>query len=151
LSEQQQTEIRDLLDEYKNIFTDVPSITNLGKHKIQLTTTEPIKGKAYSLPHVTREPWTRRLTVEESSAAYASSVVIVKKPDGSTRVCIDYRKLNSATVFDSKPMPTTEKIIAKLAGDRYISMFDLSKEYWQVPVREDNRYVTTFICHRGLF
>jgi len=55
--------------------------------------------------------------IEESCAAYASLVVMVKKPDGSTRVCIDYRKLNSATVFNPEPMPTAEEIFAKLAGD----------------------------------
>ena len=158
LSEQQQTEVKDLLNKYKNIFTDVPSITNLGEHKIQLTNDEPIKRKAYSLPHAMRETLDKEIDsmlamgiIEESSAAYASPVVMVKKPDGSTRVCIDYRKLNSATVFDPEPMPTADEIFAKLAGDHYFSKFDLSKGYWQVPVREDDRDVTTFVCHRELF
>ena len=39
----------------------------------------------------------------------------------------------------------------KLAGDRYHSKFDLTKGYWQIPVNEDDKYLTTFICHRGLF
>ena len=158
LSEQQQVDVRALLEEYKDIFTDVPSITNLGEHGIQLTTTEPIKGKMYPLPHAMRETLDKEIdnmlamgVIEESSAAYASPVVMVKKPDGSTRVCIDYRKLNSVTVFDPEPMPTAEEIFAKLAGDRFFSKFDLSKGYWQVPVREDDRDLTTFVCHRGLF
>ena len=46
---------------------------------------------------------------EESTAAYASPVIMVKKPDGNTRVCIDYRKLNCVTVFDPEPMPTAEE------------------------------------------
>ena len=89
--------------------------------------------------------------IEPSSTAYSSLVVMVKKPDGSNRVCIDYRKLNSVTVFDPEPMPTAEDIFAKLAGDRFFSKFDLSKGYWQVPVREEDRDLTTFLCHRGLF
>jgi len=89
--------------------------------------------------------------IEPSSAAYALPVVMVKKPDGSTRVCIDYRKLNSVTVFDPGPMPTAEEIFAKLAGDRYLSKFDLSNGYWQVPVHETDRDLNTFVCHRGLF
>jgi len=76
---------------------------------------------------------------------------MVKKPDGSTKVCIDYRKLNSVTVFDPEPMPTAEEIFAKLAGDRYFSKFELSKGYWQVLVHEEDRDLTTFVCHRGLF
>ena len=158
LSKQQQAEIRNLLNDYKYIFTDVPSIINLGEHKIQLTTTEPMKGKAYSLHHAMRETLDKEIdsmlamgVIEESSGAYASPVVMVKKPGGSTSVCVDYRKLNSATVFDLEPVTTAEEIFAKLAGDRYFSKFDLRKGYWQVPVREDDRDVTTFIFHLGLF
>jgi len=158
LSESQKADIQALLEEYQDIFTDVPSITNLGEHGIQLTSAEPIKGKPYPLPHAMRETLERELdsmlamgVIEEYSAAYASPIVMVKKPDGSTRVCIDYRKLNSVTVFDPEPMPTAEEIFAKLAGDRFFSKFDLSKGYWQVPVREQDRDLTTFICHRGLF
>ena len=89
--------------------------------------------------------------IEESCVAYESPVVMVKKPDRSTRVCIDYRKLNSATVFYPEPMPTAEEIFAKLAENQYFSKFNLSKGYWQVPILENNRDVSTFICHRGLF
>ena len=137
LSEEQQTEIKGLLEEYQDIFTDVPSITNQSEHRIKLTTDEPIKGKAYSLPHAMRETLDKKIdsmlamgVIEESTAAYASPVVMVKKPDGSTRVCIDYRRLNSATIFNPEPMPTAEEIFAKLAGDQYFSKFDFSKGYW---------------------
>ena len=137
LSEEQQTEIKELLEKYRNIFTDVPSITNHSEHRIKLTTDKPIKEKAYSLPHAMRETLDKEIdsmlamgVIEESTAAYASPVVMVKKPDGSTRVCIDYRRLNSATIFNPEPMPTAEEIFAKLAGDQYFSKFDLSKGYW---------------------
>ena len=158
LTDQQRTDVQACLQEYQDIFTDVPSTTHLGSHEINLTTTEPIRGKAYSLPHAMRETLDREIdsmlsmgVIEASTAAYASPVVMVKKPDGTTRVCIDYRKLNSITIFDPEPMPTAEEIFAKLAGDRFSSKFDLSKGYWQVPVREEDRDFTTFVCHRGLF
>jgi len=81
-----------LLEEYKDIFTDVPSITDVGKHQIQLTTAEPIKGRAYSLPLALRETLDWEINsmlamgvIEEATAAYPSPVVMVKKkPDGST-------------------------------------------------------------------
>ena len=56
--------------------------------------------------------------IEESTAAYASPVVMVEKPDRTKRVCVDYRRLNF-TVFDSDPMPTSEEICAKLSGDGF--------------------------------
>ena len=101
LSEEQQTEVRALLDQYTDIFTDVPSITNVSENVIKLNSTEPIKGRAYSLPHLLRETLDKEIgnmlamgIIEESTAAYASPVVIFEKPDGTKRVCVDYRRLN---------------------------------------------------------
>jgi len=123
-----------------------------------LTTDEPIRGKAYPLPHALREVLDKEIAsmlkmevIEPSTAAYASPVVMVKKPDGSTRVCVDYRKLNQATVFDPEPIPNAEEIFAKLAGHKFFSKFDLTKGYWQVPMREEDKDLTTFVCHQGLF
>lgn len=158
LTVEEQCEVKQLLLEYQDIFTDVPNITNLGEHEIHLTTTEPIRGKAYPLPHAMRETLDKEIEtmlamgiIEPSSAAYASPVVMVKKPDGSARVCVDFRKLNKITVFDPEPMPSVEEIFAKLSSDRYFSKFDLSKGYWQVPMKEQDKDLTTFVCHRGLF
>jgi len=50
LLEGQQAEVRTLLEQYADIFTDVPSVTNAIEHVIELTTVEPIKGKAYPFP-----------------------------------------------------------------------------------------------------
>jgi len=105
-------------------FTDIPHIT--------LTTDEPIRGKAYPLPHAMREVLDKEIDsmmkmniIEPSTASYAPSVVMVKKPDGSTRVCVDYRKLNSIMVFDPEPILSADKIFAKLYGSKYFSNFDL--------------------------
>jgi len=124
---------------------------------IQLTTAEPLKEELTLLPHSLRETLSKEIDnmlamgiIEESTAAYALPVVMVEKPDGTKRVCMDYRKLNCVTVFDPEPMPTAEEIFPKLSEDRFFSKFELSKGYWQVPVHEQDRDFTTFICHRGL-
>jgi len=126
LSEEQQAEVRALLVQYTDIFTDVPSNTNVSEHVIQLNSTEPIKRRAYSLPHSLRETLNKEIDnmlamgiIEESTAAYASPVVMVEKPDRTKRVCVDYRRLNCVTVFDPDPMPTSEEICAKLSGDGF--------------------------------
>ena len=49
--------------------------------------------------------------IEPSTASHASPIV-VKKPDGSNRICIDFRKLNKITVFDPEPMPQMSDIFA---------------------------------------
>ena len=58
--------------------------------------------------------------IRESKSPYASPVVIVKKSDGSNRVCVDYRKLNKLTVFDPEPMPTAEELFQKVATTSFL-------------------------------
>lgn len=158
LSESEQQQARDLIYEFRDIFTDVPKVTNLGEHSIYLTTEEPIRTKPYALPYAMKEVLDKELEamenmniIEPSTAKYASGIVLVRKPDNSMRVCIDFRKLNSVTVFDPEPMPKSEDIFVKLTGDKYFSKFDLSKGYWQVPMRQEDKDKTTFVCHKGLY
>ena len=89
--------------------------------------------------------------IEPSSSPYASPVVMVRKSDNSIRVCCDFRKLNRISVFDAEPMPTADEIFAQLSGCNYFSKFDLSKGYWQVPMKDSDKDVTAFTTHRGLF
>jgi len=67
--------------------------------------------------------------IEPSTSSYSSPVVVVRKPDGSNRFCVDFWKLNKVTVFDPEPMPQPELIFAKLEKDQYFSTFDFSKGY----------------------
>ena len=53
-------------------------------------------------------------------------MVIVKKSDGSNRVCVDYRKLNKLTVFDPEPMPKAKELFQKTGNDKCFSKIDLS-------------------------
>ena len=46
----------------------------------------------------------------ESDSPYASPMVVVKKKDGSNRICVDYRKLNRISVTDSEPMTTAKDL-----------------------------------------
>ena len=79
------------------------------------------------------------------------SLVQVKKTDGTTRLCVDFRKLNDVTVGDSFPLPRTDDSLRALHVAQIFSTLDLTKGYWQVPVRESDREKTAFNSHRGLF
>ena len=87
--------------------------------------------------------------IRESISPYASPVVIVKKSDGSNRVCVDYRKLNKLTVFDPEPMPTAEELFQKTGNDKFFSKIDLSKGYWQIKVAEEDVPKTAFVTPDG--
>jgi len=56
--------------------------------------------------------------IEPSTSSYSSPIVVVRKPDGSNRFCVDFRKLNKVTVFDPEPNPQPEQIFAKLEKDQ---------------------------------
>jgi len=141
LPRDQRKDVNDLLEEFTDIFTDVPKVTNLGEHKIELTSMDTIQSKAYPLPCVLRQAVDKELDsmlasgiIEPSTAPYASPIVVVKKHDGSSCICIDYQKLNNVTVFDPKPMPRMQDIFAELSGCQYFSKFNFCKGYWQVPM-----------------
>jgi len=77
--------------------------------------------------------------------------VVVKKPDSSNRICVDFRKLNKVTIFDPEPMPQMQEIFAELSLNHYLSKFDFCEGYWQVSMLEEDKDLTTFVTHRGLF
>ena len=88
--------------------------------------------------------------IERSEAAYASPLVLVKKPDGTYRTCVNFKELNKITVFDPEPMISADDIFPKLAGSRYYSTFDFCKGYWQIPMEENSKDCTTFVSSRGV-
>ena len=89
--------------------------------------------------------------IEPCDSPYASPVVIVKKSDNTNRVCIDYRKINRITVFDSEPPGNPDYIFDNLSGAKFFSKIDLSKGYWQIKVRQECKPYTAFVCSEELF
>ena len=58
--------------------------------------------------------------IERSEAAYASPLVLLKKADGSYRVCVNFKELNKITVFYPEPMISPDDIFPKLAGSLFL-------------------------------
>lgn len=87
--------------------------------------------------------------IEPAHSAWQSHIILVPKPDGSIRFCVDYREVNKLTTFDT--MSRADILIGQLGQTRYLSAIDLTKGYWQVPVETQDREKTTFTSPNGLF
>ena len=68
--------------------------------------------------------------IEESNSPWASPVILVHKPDGSLRFCVDYRKLNAVTRKDIFPLPHIDDFLDQLSGRKIFSTLDARTGYW---------------------
>ena len=107
------------------------------QHRVKLTDDTPIRRKSYPLRFAMRE----ELQNEVDS--------MVKKKDGSNRVCVDFRKLNKITEVDPEPMTKAEDLFHRLNGMKYLSKIDLTKGYWQISVAPEDVYKTAFVTPDG--
>ncbi|KAE8228183.1 hypothetical protein CF326_g6896 [Tilletia indica] len=89
--------------------------------------------------------------VVEPSSSPVSFPVLMVRQNQKWRFCVDYRKLNEVTVPDRYPLPTTDAVFQTLLGKRWFSALDALRGYHQQGVREEDRWKTAFVCHRGLY
>ncbi|KAK7093235.1 hypothetical protein V1264_007025 [Littorina saxatilis] len=75
---------------------------------------------------------------------WVNSLVVVEKPNGKLRVCIDPKELNKAIKRPHYLMPTLEDVLSKMSGAKYFSKLDARSGYWQLRLSEDLSYLTTF-------
>ena len=130
--------------------------TNVIEHEIVLQEgSKPFFVPNYRLPVGRREvvddlisDMKEQGVVSESKSPYNSPLLLVPKKDGSWRLVIDFRKLNSNTIPDRLPMPVLDEVLANLGGAKVFSSLDLLSGYWQVPLSESSKKLTAFSTHR---
>ncbi|GFT59701.1 retrovirus-related Pol polyprotein from transposon opus [Trichonephila clavipes] len=87
--------------------------------------------------------------IEPSESEWAHPIVCVSKKNGSIRLCVDYRHLNSFTIADAYPMQNAKDLLFEVGQANYITVLDLTKGYWQIPMAEEAKPYTAFVTHHG--
>jgi len=132
--------------------------TSLVEHSIDTGDSRPIRQglRRHPVAHLDIidqqvDEMMRHDLVEPAASPWSSNVVMVRKKDGSFRLCVDYRALNSVTYKDTYPLPHVDTCLGSMNGATWFSTLDLRSGYHNIPIKESDRDKTTFITRRGCF
>ncbi|CAH8862175.1 unnamed protein product [Trichobilharzia szidati] len=150
-----------MLDNYIDCFDwdgKNPGRTKLIQHHIDTGNAPPCRQPARRVPaHYQKElnklvdELLEKNVIKPSVSPWAPPVVLVKKSNGTLRLCVDYRKLNQVTRRDCFPLPRIDDTFDALGGSNWFTTLDLASGYWQVEVHPEDRQKTAFIVQSGLY
>ena len=113
---------------------------------------EPVCSKPYKasaeqrqiMKKIVRE-WKEAGLVTETDSEYASPCLLVLKADGTSRLVVDYRRLNKNTTRMNFPLPNIDDGLETISGATIFATLDLAQGYLQIPLTEDAKRKTAFI------
>ena len=161
LTVEEEEKVTELLNEHKDVFSS--GSFDLGEcvvvpHEIHVVDGPPIRLPYRRLPPSQVDDIKQMLQemleqgiIRQSKSPFASPIVVVKKKDGSLRLCIDYRLLNARTVKDSFPLPRIDEALDALGGACFFSALDLAHGYFQVVMHPSSIEKTAFRVPWGLY
>ena len=150
----QRRQLEDLLRKHRHVFHkegDELGFTSSVHHSIPTTDDIPvhqayrsIAPRHYDEVRAHIQDLLHQGIIQESQSPYAAPVVLARKKDGSLRLCVDYRRLNSKTVRDAYPLPRLLESFDALAGAQYFSTLDLASSYHQIAMSPKDQHKTAF-------
>ena len=154
LNETELSKVYPTLKEYSTVFSqgdfDIGRCT-LKPAKITLNTETPINVRPYPMSPENLKQLKKEVdklkeikVVEKSNSSFNSPTVLVKKKNGSYRLCIDFRKINEKMVPFCHPLPTWNECTQLLSKNKYFSTLDMVAGYFQIDLEPDSRPYTAF-------
>ncbi|KAL4284548.1 hypothetical protein GQ457_16G010190 [Hibiscus cannabinus] len=150
-----------LLEEFTKVFEEPTGLPPSRSHDHGILLhpeAKPVNLRPYRFPHHQKTEVEKQVAdmlsssiIQTSKSQFASPCLLVKKKDGSWRLCVDYRHLNSMTIKDKFPIPVVEDLLDELSGAHYFSKLDLRSGYWQIRIKEEDVPKTAFRIHHGHF
>ena len=154
LSAEQKVGVRKLLMEWKLALSTGDS--DIGKAdiepiKIEVSRETPIWQKPRNFSQPVNDEIERQCSellandiLDYSTSNWSSPVCPVRKPDGSLRLCIDYRQVNKVITKEEYPMPNLNKCIYRPGKVKFFTTLDLVRGYYQLPIEKSSRKYTAF-------
>ena len=147
LTPSQLNQLKALFLEYPQLFTDIPGRTNLIQHDVDVGDASPIKQHPYRAHPEKQQKMSAEVRyllehdlIEPSSSSWSSPCLLVPKPDGSSRFCTDYRKVNRVTKPDSFPMPRIDDCRDRVGHANFVSRIDLLKGFYQIELKGHRQF-----------
>lgn len=154
-------ELDKVLNDYPSVFSDKLGLYNKRKFELHLKEgAQPIFFKPRPIPYAIRDKVDceiDRLVREKilspvESSEYGTPIVPVIKPDGSIRLCGDYKvTINKMLQIDRHPIPRVDDLFVALRGGKKFSKLDLSQAYQQIELEDKSKDLVTISTHKGLF
>ena len=159
LSSGKKLELKQLIIEYEHLFPDIPSKTDKIYHDVELIdASKPVKQHSYRMNPVKQQILREEVQylldndfIEPSQSEWSSPCILVPKPDGTFRMCTDYRKVNSVTKTDTFPIPRIDDCIDNIGQAKYAMKFILLKGFWQIPLTNRAKEISAFVTPDGLY
>ena len=91
------------------------------------------------------------ISLVEEPIQWCAAMVVVLKPSGSIRICVDLKPLNENVMREIHPLPKVDITVAQLSGAKFFTKLDTNSGFWQVSLSKESRLLTTFIMPYGRF
>ena len=130
----QRKELAEVINQYREVFPDVPNKTNLIEDDVDVGNSAPIKQHPYRVSPMKKELLDKEVQymlkndiIEESQSNWSSPCILVPKHDCGFQFCTDFRKVNDKTKSDSFPIPRITDCIDQIGYAKFVRTFDMLK------------------------
>lgn len=160
LDDKKKLKIKQLIEEYKAIFAkdkyDIGTIKDY-EARIDLIVDKFCSKRPYRCTIEDRKEIEQQVAkllkndlIEESYSPFSAPVTLaLKKGEGKTRLCIDFRDLNKNVIPQAQPFPLIDDLIIKARNCKYFTSLDINSVFWSIPLRVEDKNKTGFITQEG--